>query len=1107
MQELIRKSIRNTPAMNTLMVSVMVVGAFCLMSMRREVFPEFSLDMIVVQVPYPGASPEEVEEGICQKLEEAVRSIDGIRKQVSIAAEGSGSLQLELTKTANTDRVLAEVRSEVDRISTFPVLAEDPEIRQITFRDSAIQIAVVGPDVTGIDSELALRNLAESVREELLRLPTVSQVNLNGIKNYQIDIEISEDTLRRFGLTLQNVAQIIRQENLDLPAGTIQAESQDVLVRGNNKRVLGSEIAKLPLITRSDGAVLTVGEVATVRDEFEDQTTYTRINGLPAVAMSVDRTTTEDLLKMTEIVNKYVAEKKLPEGYQLFTWGDRSIEVRDRLDLLVENGIQGLLLVLVLLGMFLNLRLAFWVALGIPISILGACTVLYMSGQTLNMLSSFSFVMALGIVVDDAIVISENIYMHRQQGKPALQSAIDGTIEVFGSVLSSVATTVIAFIPLLFVSGIMGKFIAIMPFAMIATLTISLLEATFILPCHLAHDVSPLPFRKRVIAGVAAMPAALRLTLGWPAAAIILIVWELMLPIRLMAALIGKLGRPATASLEWFSSKLYSPVLHYMVRNPAVLFSLCLGMLLITAGMVMGGKVPFIIFPKVDSNTIQSSVSFPDGTSPDVTAAATLKIEQAIQQVSREFEAKGEKVIQLIRRSVGNSSVRTGPAPEQSVVAHNVGSVVVELTDASVRETVSDVIAAEWRKATGSIAGAESLTFGAIQAGPGGTPIEFKLLAARENMEQLQLAVEDVKAKLETYPGVFDIKDDLSPGKWEFRIRVKDQALAMGVPLQEIAQTVRGSYYGEEVMRLQRGRHEVKLMVRYPPEERRSLAAFNDIRIRTSDGYERPITELADVEVQRGYSEINRVNQLRSVTISADVEENVANAAVIVSELRSQFMPELFNKYPALTVRWEGQQEQSVESVQSLAIGLAIALVAMFVLLTLQFTSYYQPLLILAIIPFGLLGAIWGHALLGLPLTLFSLFGMVTLTGIVVNDSIVLIDFINAEVRAGTDVRQAVINSGIRRLRPIFLTSITTIAGLMPLLFEKSFQAQILIPMAVSICFGLLASTLLCLVLVPTFYLSLERFADAISGRNRAGADHESNSIEPVPASLEGVKV
>jgi multidrug efflux pump subunit AcrB len=487
---------------------------------------------------------------------------------------------------------------------------------------------------------------------------------------------------------------------------------------------------------------------------------------------------------------------------------------------------------------------------------------------------------------------------------------------------------------------------------------------------------------------------------------------------------------------------------------------------------VRSGKTPFIVFPKLDGNTVQALVTYPDGTPSRVTEAAAEQLEQAARKVQADYIADGgEKVIDLSRWTVGEVQAQTGPMRTNASKGGHLGAVTLELVESADREITSAEIVARWRKAAGDLPGAESLSFGAVNMGPGGTPIEFKLLARGEEFEQLEAAVEKCKAHLAEYPGVFDVDDDSRQGKWEFQIRLKERAKALGVTLQEVTDTVRAAYYGDEVMRLQRGRHEVKLMVRYPQEDRRSLADFDQIRVRTALGAEVPLTELADVKVERGYSEINRVDQMRSITISGDINETQGNASQVVRDLQATFMPELLKEYSAVRVRWEGQQEQTVESVQSLAIGSAAALVAMFVLLTLQFRSYFQPLLIMAVIPFGIVGAVGGHLVMGLPLTLFSFFGIVALTGVVVNDSIVLIDFINHRVREGMPLKEALIDAGQRRFRPVMLTSITTIAGLMPILLEASFQAQLLIPMATSLCFGLMLATVLVLLLVPTFYL------------------------------------
>jgi HAE1 family hydrophobic/amphiphilic exporter-1 len=1030
---MVRWAIRNTPAMNTVVLAVLVVGVLSAFMLRREVFPQFELEIILVAVPYPGASPDEVESGICQKIEEAVRSVDGIKKVTSIAAEGAGNVVIELrSDVPSVQKVLNEVQSQIDRIPSFPDLAEEPDVQQVTFRNKAITVGVIQENSEAPDAELQLREITEQVRDDLLLIPQISQAEITGERKFQIDVEIPEKTLREYGLTLTDVSRRIRLRNLELPGGTIRDQGETYLLRGKDKRVLGDEIAAIPLITRADGVVLTVGELGKVKDEFVDTTSISRINGKPGLAIDVNAASREDLLAMAEAVKDYVKQKELPPGYSFSVWGDSSIEVRDRLDLLVRNGMQGLILVFVILSLFLDLKLAFWVAMGIPISLLGACAVLWQFDQTLNMLSLFSFLIALGIVVDDAIVIGENVYAHRAMGKSPMQAAIDGTIEVVPSVFSSVATTVFAFVPMFFVTGVMGKFFAVMPLAVIAILLVSLLEASFVLPCHLAHGS------------------------GKP------------------SPLTSGLNRFTNWVLGTFISKVYQPVIRYCVANPAITVSLAVTFLLLTSSLVTSGTVPSIFFPKLDAPEVMAKVIFPDGTPSRVTEQATERIEKAILEINQKYSTPDRPLMLATHRMVGLVK-DDAPGGGQTTEGSHAGSVYAQLVDSGLRDLKSEEIVQMWRTAVGPIAGVETLTFGSQSRGPGGKPIEFKLLGPSTDMKELEAAVEEVKVKLATYKGVFDVSDDSRPGKWELQLREKENAVALGVPLESIARTVRASYYGEEVMRLQRGRHEVKLMVRYPEEDRKSLARFDDIRVDGGDGVQRPITELADVSVSRGYSEINRIDQKRSITISSDIDEKEGNAKEIVSNLQKTFMPDLLKKYPSLRVRWEGQQEQDTESVQSLGIGLGIALIAMYVLLTMEFTSYGQPMVVMMIIPFGIVGAVIGHWVMDLPLTLFSMLGLVALTGIVVNDSIVLVDFINSAVRGGMPLDQAVLEAGGRRFRPVMLTSLTTIAGLAPILTETSFQAQLVIPMAASLCFGLMTSTVLVLVLVPTFYLIYAR--------------------------------
>ena len=1030
MKSVIAWAIRQTPAMNTIMVGILVVGCLAGLSLRREEFPQFELELILVAVPYPGASPEEVESGICQKIEEAVRSVDGIKKVTSVAGEGAGNIVIEVkTDVPSVQKVLNEVQSEIDRIPSFPDLAEEPEIQQVTIRNPAITVGIVSTGSDANDSELRLREITERVREDLLLIPQISVADIIGERSYQIDVEIPERTLREYGLTLNDVSQRIRRRNLELPGGNIKDRGETYLLRGKNKRTVGEDIAEIPLITQTDGVVLTVGDLGEVKDEFVDTVSISRINGLPGLAVSVKAAAREDLLAMADAVNDYVKTNKLPPGYEFTVWGDSAVDVRDRLELLKRNGSQGLILVFIVLALFLEFRLAFWVALGIPVSVLGACAILWQFDQTLNMLSMFAFLIALGIVVDDAIVIGENIYAHREGGKPFLQAAIDGTVEVAPSVATSIATTVVAFMPMFFVSGVMGKFFAVLPMAVIAMLVISLLESIFILPCHLAH-ASKKPF-----------------------------------------FLTAALNRFTNRVLDFVIYKLYTPLARFSISNPAITVCSSIAVVLLTISLVSSGVVPRIFFPKLDAPEVIANVIFPDGTPSRITDAATLKIENAIKEINRKYTTDEGPLVLVTHRTVGTVTTAGGASGGETTTGGHVGQVHVQLVDNTKREVGSEQIVNDWRAAVGEIPGVETLTFGSQARGPGGKAIEFKLLASTENMPDLEKAVELAKIELSKFSGVKDISDDSRPGKWELQLTEKPGAVSMGVPLESIARTVRASYYGEEVMRLQRGRHEVKLMVRYPEEDRDSLANFKDIRVDTGDGIQRPITELAEVTVTRGYSEINRINQRRSITVSADIDETKGNANDIVAALQKSFMPDLLKQYPSLSVRWEGQQEQDTESVGSLITGMGVALLAMFILLTIEFNSYGQPLVVMAVIPFGIVGAIWGHAIMGLPLTLFSMLGLVALTGVVVNDSIVLVDFINLRVRGGVPLEMAVIEAGQRRFRPVLLTSLTTIVGLLPILTETSFQAQLLIPMATSLCFGLMLSTVLVLILVPTFYL------------------------------------
>ena len=1053
MRSIIAWTVRNEPAMNVLVVAVMIIGFISFNRMRREVFPEFELEIALVTVPYPGATPGEVEEGICQKVEEACRSVAGIKKITSVAREGMGFCIFEIRDTVDdVQRVVGEIRSEVERIPSFPELAEDPKVEQVTLRTPAIKVGVLGPPETGAPGsaeaereELALRDVAERVRDDLLALPAVSAANIGGAKSYEITVEISEATLRKHGLTLDAVAKILRRENLELPGGTIRSESGEILLRGKNKQYVGEEIAKLPLVTLPDGLVLTVGDLGRVRDGFADVAGRNRINGRPGLVVSIDRSSGEDLLAMVEAVKGYVAGNPVPAGYDLVTWADASKDVKERLDMLLSNGTQGLAIVFLLLALFFDLKIGFWVAMGVPVSMLGTGALMFAGDQTLNMLSMFAFLMAVGIDVDDAIVVSDNVERHRKMGKGSVQAAIDGTAEVVPSVVSGVMTTVLTFLPLLFVSGVMGKFIAVMPYAFISCLIVSLAEAILILPGHLAHDD----------AGI------LRLFqfLTWPL--------HPLLPI------VRRVQRFCDESLKSFVKNAYAPFLEVAIGNRWLFLAGALAILVLAAGMIRSGITPFTIFPKVDSSRIQARITFPDGTPAGVTEEAVARLERALDDTASRLGGGGPPIVTFVHASIGAIQMQGKPGVQATSSGSNLGAVSVELEESTKRTVTSETFLAEWRRAAGSIPGADSLVFASENIGPAGKAIEFKLLApsTEDGARDLEEAVERTKAFLAEYRGVIDIDDDSRPGKWEYRMKVKPRAEAMGVSLADVASTIRASFYGEEVMRLQRGRHEVKLMVAYPREERRSAAVLDDVRVKGPDGISRPLTELAEIDVDRGYSEINRLGQKRSITITADLEQGSGlTSTQVTKDIEARLMPSLLADYPDLRVRWEGEQEQTNDSLRSLGLGFIVSVFAMFVLLTIEFRSYLQPLLILTAIPFGAAGAVFGHAIMGMPLTLFTMFGVVALSGIVVNDSIVLIDFINQRVREGRPMKVALREAGCLRFRPVFLTSVTTVGGLLPLLFDKSFQAQFLIPMATAMVFGEMVTTVLILVLLPVAY-------------------------------------
>ena len=1072
MKSVIQWAIKNSPAMNTLLIVSMLIGAISMVVMRREVFPNFALEIVLVTVPLPGETPDEIEEAVCQKIEAEVATIEGVKKMTSVASENIGYVILELDNDIkDVQKILSEVESNINQV-IFPELAETPVIQQIVFRAPAISVGILAPEFSGettLEQQLELRSIAEEVRRELLDLKAVppsslarralsgfyqpkgnviSSAEINGERPFEVAVEISEDSLRKYGLTLEGVANEIRMQTGEAPGGSLKTESQELIVRASSKDIDGDSIRQLPLITNEgNGVPVTVGEVANVIDGFEETNDRALINGREGLVIRIAKTNEEDLFTIVESVQDYVSKKELPPGYTLDTWGDVSVDVRDRIELLSRNGLQGLILVFIVLAIFLELRLAFWVAMGIPISILGAGFILLATGQTMNMLTMFAFLMALGIVVDDAIVIGENIYAKREEGMSHIAAAVNGTYEVLPSVIASVTTTIIAFMPLMYVTGVMGKFISIMPVAVIAMLLISLFESAFILPSHLAHDDN---LFTRIMGVVLYVFKPLIVCVAW-------------------------LNKFAAAGMTAAIDKFYQPLLRFSLHHKSVVLASVLAMMLFAVGLVASGIAPFSMFPQMDGREINATVSFPDGSREVFTENALAELEDAFRRVdARVIDEYGQSVIRNLYLNVGEVG-DSNKGPAGLTRGAHVGSVEIELTQPDEREITTQQLNKMWREESPKIAGTESLKFAARSMGPGGSAIEFKLLFDESSVDYIDQAAEECKAFLAKKVGLSDFEDDSNEGKTELTVQLNEVGRALGLNESMLASSMRSGFYGEEVKREQRGRHEVKLMVRYPADAREDMEEFEKIRIRDNDGIERPLLDVATPILEPSPSKINRLNQRRSVTISAEVDDEKANAAQIIEEMKVGFIPDLIKKYreeynAKLSVNWEGEAAQNIESVDSMKKGFMVAMLAMYVLLTLQFRSYLQPLIILAIIPFGVLGAILGHAIMQIDLTLFSFFGLIALTGVVVNDSIVLVDCINREIRRGLPMFDALMSAGKRRFRPIMLTSFTTVAGLSPMLFETSLQAQVLIPMAVSLVFGLITGTLLILLLVPIFY-------------------------------------
>ena len=995
---------KNHVAANLLMGFVLLSGLFALFETRKETFPEFSLDQVQIQVAYLGAGPEEVEEAICKRIEERVRGLEGVRRVRSTAAEGIGMVSVEMERGVDMSRILEDIKNEVDRIDTFPVETEKPVIKEMTRRNQVIDVVIYG-DV----AEEALKVVAEQVRDDLRNASAISQVELAGVRADEISIEVAEQALRRHQLSFEQVTAAVRRTSLDLPGGSVKSEDGEILLRTQGLMQSGREYENVVVLTRPDGTTLKLGDIATVVDGFEDADLIARFNGRACAVVQVYRTGDQNALEISDQVKNYIEEKgaQLPAGIHLAYARDDARLLRGRLDLLLRNARLGRILVFICLSLFLDLRLAFWVMLGIPISFLGSFVLMQPFGASINMLSLFAFIVALGIVVDDAIIVGENIFAHRESGKGFLRAAIDGALEVGTPVVFSIMTSVAAFMPLFFVEGMMGKFMSIIPVIVISVLLLSLIESLFILPAHLS------------LTGEGPLSRAFNFIFRRP------------------IELHGRTAAWFDRKLKKFVEEIYQPILRKALANPLPSTAMALAFTLFTAGWIAGGHIKFVFMPKIESDWLTISLAMPQGTTAQQTAEVVSYIEEKAVELRHQIDAQNDAGSPSVFR---NMFTFVGDQPTRRSMAFG--------------ET----------PAVGDLPGPESLVFTSALFSVG-NQIEVEL--ASDNFAQLLQAVERLKEEIAGYWGSGNIQDSFQEGKLEMKLGLEPRAHTLGITLADLARQVRQGFYGDQALRFQRGSDDVRVMIRYPEAERRTLSDVKNMRIRPPRGAEVPFAEVAGVEISHGYAAIQRVDGQRVVTVSASIDENVANADEINADLAQRFLPVLIQDYPGLRYRFGGEQRERADSLRSLTLNFIIALAAIYVLLAIPFRSYTQPFVIMGAIPFGIIGAVWGHAIMGINLGLLSMFGIVALSGVVVNDSLVLLNFYNQLRREGMEWDDALVEAGRQRFRPIFLTSLTTFFGLLPMILEKSVQAQFLIPMAVSLGFGILFATVIILIGVP----------------------------------------
>ncbi len=1020
--------VRNPVAANLLMIVLLIGGVLMAGNLRSQVFPTIQPGIVTVSVPYPGATPAEVEEGVTRRVEEAVLGIDGVKRVSSVASENIGTVTIELADFADEQIVKDDVQTAVEGLADFPPEnAERETVRAPKPTGSVVSLVVVG-NVTPMELRLA----AENLERELLTQNGISLVSLSGDRDYEISIEVSEDTLQKYGLSIDDVSRAVRAGSLDLAGGSIQTQSGEYLLRTNQRRLTGDGFESIVIRNLPDGSQILLGDIANVRDGFTREALKNTYNGRPAIFVDVSRAEAEDVIVVKAVVDAFMETYTPPEGVEVIEFRDQTKVLEERINLLLRNALFGFALVFLFLVLMLDLKLAYWVCIGIATAFMGGFMLFGAAGVTITMVSLFGLIIVLGLVVDDAIVIGENIDAEIAKGKTGARAAIDGVSGVFSPVLVGVMTTVAAFSPLLVVGGTFGDITKAIPLVVICVLAVSLLEAFFILPSHLSHgrpwSRGPvLAIQSRVAKGIA---------------------WVSHNVIRKGVRFVGK-WRYATLGAA------------------TAFFILCMS-------LTSSGLVKFVFFPSIEGNDISATLVMPEGTPFDRTEAAMEQLTNAAFAVAeRAKEERGEDLFVSVAQTIGgNTAQGGGPIGNSGFSAsENVGQVQIELIPFGTRRMSAAEIERAWREELGEIEGAERLSF-AASIGNFGADIEFELAHADE--ATLIAAADRLKAEIARLPGANQIEDSFDLGKRQLLFELTDAGRAAGLTPSDIARQVRQTFFGEEVQRIQRGREEVRVFVRYPDTARQSLQSLDTMRIRLADGSSVPLYTVAETSESRAYSSINRINGRRIVTVTADIDEAISTPAIANEQLLTRVFPELDATYQGLSWAQAGSSREQSEDLASLGQAFIIVLLVIFALVATQLRSYLQPLAIIVAIPLGVAGAVLGHYVLGYALSFVSIFGIVALAGVAVNASVVLVDLYNQYRKEGADPITAAADASARRFRPILLTTLTTALGLGPLLLETSPQAQFLIPMGVSLGFGIVISGIMVLFVTPAVTLVIE---------------------------------